>query len=99
MRSRFERSLVSLWFGSIAATAIVDVGLTSAGYVAGEPLRGGSTLRAGVGLPPALAKGARAGGSAVPSLSDRVNVSTSPNAALMGATRVVVWSPPYGRSR
>jgi hypothetical protein len=34
-----------------AATLVIDAGIKTSGFVAGEPLRGGLVLRAGVGLP------------------------------------------------
>ena len=51
LRGRAERPLIPLWFGSAPATIIIDVGLKSAGFVPGDPLRGGAVARAGLGLP------------------------------------------------
>lgn len=51
VRGRAERPLIPLWFSSNAATVIIDVGVKAAGFVSGEPLRGGVVARAGVGLP------------------------------------------------
>jgi hypothetical protein len=51
VRGRLERPLIPVWFGMRKATVIVDIGVKSAGYVPGEPLRSGIVVRAGVGLP------------------------------------------------
>jgi hypothetical protein len=51
VRARAERALRPMWFSRTPATAIVDVGAKSSGYVPGEPLAGGLIVRAGVGLP------------------------------------------------
>ena len=51
LRLRAERALIPVWFGTGRATAIVEVGAKSAGFVPGEPLGAGVTVRAGVGLP------------------------------------------------
>jgi hypothetical protein len=51
LRGRAERPIGAVWFSSAPATAIVDVGLKTRGYVPGELLRGGVVVRAGVGLP------------------------------------------------
>ena len=51
IRARAERPVSRVWFSSSPATAIVDIGMKTAGYVPGEPLRGGIVLRAGLGLP------------------------------------------------
>jgi hypothetical protein len=51
LRGRVEIPLVPVWFSADRATFIVDVGLKSSGFVAGEPLAGGVVMRAGVGLP------------------------------------------------
>ena len=39
------------WSSTYGASLIVEVGAKSAGYVPGEPLRGGVVARAGIGLP------------------------------------------------
>jgi hypothetical protein len=51
IRGRAARPLLPVWFSSRRATIIVDVAAKSAGFVAGDPLRGGLVVRAGVGLP------------------------------------------------
>jgi hypothetical protein len=51
VRGRLERPLIPVWFSASGATLIVDVGLKSAGFAAGEPLGAGVVTRAGVGLP------------------------------------------------
>ena len=51
VRGRAERPVAPVWFSTHPATVIVDLGVKSAGFVPGEPLRGGVVLRAGVGLP------------------------------------------------
>jgi hypothetical protein len=51
VRGRVERPLVPVWFSTQPATVIVDLGVKTAGFVPGEPLRSGVVLRAGVGLP------------------------------------------------
>ena len=51
VRSRVERPFLPVWFSADRATIVVDVGVKSAGFVPGEPLRGGLVVRGGVGLP------------------------------------------------
>jgi len=51
VRGRVERPLVPVWFSTDRATVIVDIGAKSAGFVPGEPLRGGVIVRGGVGVP------------------------------------------------
>jgi hypothetical protein len=51
VRGRIERPFLPVWFSADRATIVVDVGLKSAGFVPGEPLRGGLVVRGGVGLP------------------------------------------------
>jgi hypothetical protein len=51
VRGRVERPLLPVWFSADRATIVVDVGVKSAGFVPGEPLRGGLVVRGGVGLP------------------------------------------------
>lgn len=51
VRGRAERPLMPVWFSTHPATVIVDFGVKTAGFVPGEPLRGGLVLRGGVGLP------------------------------------------------
>lgn len=51
VRSRVRRNLIPVWFSPQSADLIVEVGLKTAGFVPGEPVRGGVTVRAGVGLP------------------------------------------------
>jgi hypothetical protein len=48
---RAQRPIVPVWFSSRKATLIVDVGVKSDGYLAGEPLGAGPVIRAGIGLP------------------------------------------------
>jgi hypothetical protein len=50
VRGRAERPLVPVWFSPQPATAVVEVGVKSAGFVPGEPLRGGLVVRGGIGL-------------------------------------------------
>jgi hypothetical protein len=50
-RGRAERPLVPIWFSSRRATLIVDAAAKTAGFVPGQPLRGGVVVRAGVGVP------------------------------------------------
>ena len=50
VRGRVSHPLIP-WFTASRASLIVEVGAKSAGYVPGEPLRGGVVARAGVGLP------------------------------------------------
>jgi hypothetical protein len=47
---RAERPLGARLFG-LAPTVIVDLGVKTAGFVPGEPLRAGGIVRAGVGIP------------------------------------------------
>lgn len=51
VRGRAERPLVPVWFSSRRATLIVDAAGKTAGFVPGQPLRGGVVVRAGVGVP------------------------------------------------
>jgi hypothetical protein len=51
LRGRAERPLIPVWFGSHEASLIIDIGVKSAGFVPGEPLRSGLVVRGGVGLP------------------------------------------------
>lgn len=51
VRGRANHPLVPVWFSPHRATLILEIGAKSAGYVPGEPLRGGIVARAGVGLP------------------------------------------------
>jgi hypothetical protein len=51
LRGRIERPLIPVWFSATDAAIVVEVGGKSAGFVPGEPLGGGVTVRAGVGLP------------------------------------------------
>lgn len=50
VRGRVSHPLIP-WFTTSRASLILEVGVKSAGYVPGEPLRGGAVARAGVGLP------------------------------------------------
>jgi hypothetical protein len=51
VRGRVHREVTPVWFSTSRASLIVEVGAKSAGYVPGEPLRGGIVARAGIGLP------------------------------------------------
>jgi hypothetical protein len=51
VRARAERPLLPVWFSAERATVVVELGAKSSGFVPGEPLGRGVTLRAGVGLP------------------------------------------------
>jgi hypothetical protein len=51
VRGRGSHAVMPVWFSTSRATLIVEVGAKSAGYVPGEPLRGGVVARAGIGLP------------------------------------------------
>jgi hypothetical protein len=51
IRARAHRRLVSVWYSAHPATLVVDVGVKSAGFVPGEPLRGGLVVRAGAAVP------------------------------------------------
>jgi hypothetical protein len=51
VRARIERALSPVPSSAHAATLVIDAGIKTSGFVAGEPLRGGLVLRAGVGLP------------------------------------------------
>ncbi len=51
LRARIERAVVPVWFSRDRATLLMELGVKSAGYVPGEPLRRGAVIRAGVGLP------------------------------------------------
>ena len=51
VRGRASHAVMPVWFSMSRATLIVEVGAKSAGYVPGEPLRGGVVARAGIGLP------------------------------------------------
>jgi hypothetical protein len=51
VRGRVHREVMPVWFSTSRASLIVEVGAKSAGYVPGEPLRGGIVARAGIGLP------------------------------------------------
>ena len=51
VRGRAERPLVPVWFSSRRATLIIDAAGKTAGFVPGQPLRGGVVVRAGVGVP------------------------------------------------
>jgi hypothetical protein len=51
VRFRAERPLIPLWFGTSRATAIIELGAKSAGFVPGEPLGAAVIVRAGIGLP------------------------------------------------
>ena len=51
LRSRAERPLLPVWFSAERATAILDVGVKSAGFVPGQPLGAGLVLRIGIGIP------------------------------------------------
>jgi hypothetical protein len=51
IRGRVERALVPVWFANTPATFIVEVGAKRAGFIPGEPLRGGVVARAGIGFP------------------------------------------------
>jgi hypothetical protein len=50
-RARFERALSPVSSSVHRPTLVIDAGIKTSGFVAGEPLRGGLVLRAGVGLP------------------------------------------------
>jgi hypothetical protein len=51
IRARAESQLLTLWLTGSPTTLIVDAGVKSVGFVAGEPLDRGFVLRAGLGLP------------------------------------------------
>jgi len=51
VRGRVNHEVMPVWFSTSRATLIVEVGAKSAGYVPGEPLRGGIVARAGIGFP------------------------------------------------
>jgi hypothetical protein len=51
VRGRARHPVMPVPFSTSRATLIVEVGVKSAGYVPGEPLRGGIVARAGIGLP------------------------------------------------
>jgi hypothetical protein len=51
IRGRAERPLLPVWFMAQKATAIVDVGVKTAGFVPGEPLGAGFVWRIGIGIP------------------------------------------------
>jgi len=51
VRGRVESPAIRLWSTLAPATFIIDAGVKSSGYIAGEPLDGGLVLRAGLGLP------------------------------------------------
>lgn len=51
VRGRVESPAIRLWSNAAPATLLVDIGVKSGGFVAGEPLDGGLVLRAGLGLP------------------------------------------------
>jgi hypothetical protein len=51
LRGRAERPLLSVWRSTRRATVIVDVGIKTAGFIPGEPLRAGLIVRFGVGFP------------------------------------------------
>jgi hypothetical protein len=51
VRGRASHAVLPVWFSTSRATLIVEVGAKSAGYIPGEPLRGGVVARAGLGLP------------------------------------------------
>jgi hypothetical protein len=51
VRGRVESPAIRLWSTLAPATFIVDAGVKSSGFIAGEPLDGGLVFRAGLGLP------------------------------------------------
>jgi hypothetical protein len=51
VRGRARHPVMPVPFSTSRATLIVEVGVKSAGYLPGEPLRGGIVARAGIGLP------------------------------------------------
>jgi hypothetical protein len=51
LRGRVERPLVPVWFSAHHATLLIDLGVKSAGFVPGEPMRRGALVRAGLGFP------------------------------------------------
>ena len=51
VRGRVHHEVTPAWFGASHASLIVEVSAKSAGYIPGEPLRGGAVARAGIGLP------------------------------------------------
>jgi len=48
---RIGHPFTPVWFGSSRARIVVDVGVKTAGYLPGDPLRGGVVARAGIGVP------------------------------------------------
>jgi hypothetical protein len=48
---RFERPIGRLSRGSAPVSLVVEAGAKTGGFVAGEPLRSGALLRAGLGVP------------------------------------------------
>jgi hypothetical protein len=51
VHGRAERPLIPVWFGSGRASVIVDVAGKTRGFVPGEPLDSGVSVRGGIGLP------------------------------------------------
>ena len=51
IRSRAERPVLPIWFSARKATAIIDLGVKTAGFVPGEPLGRGLVVRFGIGIP------------------------------------------------
>ena len=49
--TRAQRAVPSGWFGGHALSFVVEAGVKSGGFVPGQPLASGPTLRVGVGLP------------------------------------------------
>jgi len=52
VRGRVHHEVTPAWFGTSRASLIVEMGAKSAGYIPGEPLRGGFVARVGIGLAP-----------------------------------------------
>ncbi len=51
VRGRLKRPVGPAWFGTASPLLIVELGVKTAGYVPGEPLRAGAVARVGVGVP------------------------------------------------
>ena len=51
IRGRAERPFLPLWFSASRASLLVDIAVKTGGFVPGQPLGGGVSVRAGLGFP------------------------------------------------